>query len=173
MRLSWNHFTSFQAVLRKRIMWNQEELKIISFLLQPFISVCRHQYLSHLSVWVLATDTVGCLISIFSLQLTSIPKFISSGEVQLLPTEYSFCPSSAFNFCHKKHSHYSVNGGRPVSDPLCFQLVDFHFKRKTRNTFRFSHHEISSHHRWLWLSWHYTSLITFVFILCYFVFYKD
>lgn len=105
-------------------------LKNVSFLSNH--SILRQASISiKLSVWRLATDTVGCLIFIFSSTYLS-SKVHQLWEVELLPTEYSFSPSADLNFCHKSIVIIQWIKACLWSNPFSFQLVDFHFKRKTQ-----------------------------------------
>lgn len=129
-----SHFISFQAPVGRRI-WNQDELENGSFLLQPLISVGRHQYLLQ--------DQCECSLQIqqeawfpFFPQLTLVLKFISYREMQLLPTESSFSSSSQSTSCHK--SNVIIQCIKPwLQGPFSFWLEDFHFKGKISNAFWF------------------------------------
>lgn len=69
-------------------------------------------------------------------QLTSVLKFISYREVQLLPTESSFSPSSPSSSCQK--SNVIIQCIKPwLQEPFSFWLADFHLERKISNAFWF------------------------------------
>lgn len=130
-----SHFISFQEPVRRRIIWNQDELENGSFLLQPLISVGRHQYLLHGQCEGSLQRQEDAWFP-FLPQLTSVLKFISYREVQLLPTESSFSFSSQSSSCHK--SNVIIQCIKPwLQGPFSFWLPDFHFKRKISNAFWF------------------------------------